>query len=356
MTEVKPLRAAVIGGGVISEQHLKYLSVSPRCRLAAVCDLSPVLGEFARDRFGAERSYTDYERMLEEVQPQVVHVCTPPRTHVAISRHCLDAGADVIVEKPVAMSFEEFQSLWDHAVKLGRRVIEDHNYRFNAPMRQVDALWRTGRLGDIKEVEIRVALNLRAGGLYADRNMPHPSHRLPCGVIHEYITHMCYLALWFMPKAERFDRVAAAWSNHGGGELFKYDDLDATFIVGDVHGRLRFTCATMPEGLSITVRGTRGEAMTDLYQPYLLMQEPRGPDPRLSPLLNKWRNGWSLVRGSFSGFIAKLLNRNAYEGLPLLMDATYAALQRGEEPPVDYSQIARTMKLIDALIAEGNHV
>src|SRR5690606_20316135 len=108
----------------------------------------------------------------------------------------------------------------------GRRLIENHNYRFNRPWLAIERAVASGQLGDVREVEVRLCLPLRGpGGRYADANLPHPSHRLPAGVLHEFITHLCYLALRFVP--EPIDHVRAVWSNHGGGPLFRYDDLDA---------------------------------------------------------------------------------------------------------------------------------
>src|SRR4051794_5060152 len=79
-----PLRAAVIGTGVISEEHLRFLSKDDRADLVGVCDLSPALARFSAERFDAEAAYTDSTVMLRNAKPDVVHVLTPPHTHVAL--------------------------------------------------------------------------------------------------------------------------------------------------------------------------------------------------------------------------------------------------------------------------------
>src|SRR5207248_11360376 len=177
--------------------------------------------------------------------PDVVHVLTPPHTHERLVTEALNARAHVIVEKPVAPSNAQFRRLWELAQSRDRRLIEDQNYRFNEPVRQIERLVRAGELGDVREVEVRMALAIRKkGSRYADENLPHPSHNLPAGVLHEFVTHLCYLALRFLPS---WDRVAAAWSNHGDDTLFKYDDLDALVVGGPIHGRIRFSCHTAPD-------------------------------------------------------------------------------------------------------------
>ena len=96
------LRAAVIGCGTIAYEHLPYLSPSPLVELAATVDRSKAAASFVAKRFNAAGFYTDHREMLAEAKPDVVHVLTPPHTHVAIVRDCLEAGAHVICEKPTA--------------------------------------------------------------------------------------------------------------------------------------------------------------------------------------------------------------------------------------------------------------
>src|SRR4051812_20898236 len=125
------MRVAVIGAGKISEEHLRFLSARKGVELSAVCELSPVLGQFTAQRFSAANSFTDYRQMLDQLRPQVVHVLTPAHTHMKIVTDCLESGAHVIVEKPIAPTHAEFLQLGRIAGQNKRRLIEDHNYRFN---------------------------------------------------------------------------------------------------------------------------------------------------------------------------------------------------------------------------------
>jgi predicted dehydrogenase len=259
------LRAATIGAGKISDEHLRFLHTSPRARLVGACDISQALADFAARKFNAQAAYTDYARMLADARPDVVHILTPAATHPRLVSDCLQAGAHVIVEKPVAPTHAQFMELWSLAQSKDRRLVEDHNYRFNAPVLALEKLVARGDLGDIREVEVRMSLPLRVpGGRYADASLPHSSHALPAGVLHEFITHLGYLALRFMPPV---DRVAARWVNQNSDGLFKYDELDAMIFAGAVHGRIRFSSAGGPDCFVLTVRGTRGWATTDLFQP-----------------------------------------------------------------------------------------
>lgn len=361
------LKSAVIGTGAISKQHLSFLQACDRANIVGVCDLSPAAASYAVETFqtqsAAASAYTDYAQMLETEKPDVVHILTPPQTHLAIATDCLRSGAHVICEKPIAPTYRDFKDLWQISQECDRFLIEDHNYRFNGPVRAIQSLIDDGTLGEVQEVEIRMALDLRSGGRYADENFPNPIHQMPAGVIHDFITHLSYLLLSFMPKSPAqpahsagFDRVSAAWSNHGGGGLFKYDDLDALVICGQAHGRIRFSSYTAPDCFAITVRGSRGYAETDLFQPYLRCVVPRSLGKQLSPLVNHFASGWELMSASVRNFRSKIMQRNAYDGLHYLLGETYAALSTGQVPPVGFEDMARTSRLVEALLAPENHL
>ncbi len=347
----RPLRAAVVGTGKISEEHLNFLGNTPGVRLVGVCDLSPSLAKYAATRFKADNAFTDYATMLRNTKPDVIHVLTPAGTHGRFATEALNADAHVIVEKPIALNYSEFESLWNLARSRDRWIIEDHNYRFNEPIREIEQLVAEDKLGEIKEVEVRMSLPiLGAKSRYADRILPHPSHGLPAGIIHEFITHLAYLTLRFVPETER---VAAAWSRHGGDDLFQYDDLDATVIGGGVHGRIRFSAHTGPDCFEVTVRGSKGWAQTDLFQPHLRAVLPRKGGP-LSPLINQWVNGVGLAKSSMVGFKNKVLQKTPYEGLRTFLTETYSALANGGEPPVTRRDMERAVKLVDTLLEEQN--
>ncbi|GAA6614487.1 Gfo/Idh/MocA family protein [Scytonema sp. NUACC26] len=345
-------RAAVIGTGAISKEHLSFLAKSEHAHLASVCDLSKAAASYAARRYGADSTYTDYQQMLREVKPDVVHILTPPHTHKQIARDCLQAGVHVFCEKPITPTYDEFKELWTLAQSCARWLIENQNYCFNEQILAIKDIVAEGSIGEIQEIEVRLALDIRSGGPFADENLPNPIHKLPAGAVHDFITHLCSLVVRFLPD---FDRVSAAWSNHGGGDLFKYDDLDAIVIAGSKHARIRFSCHALPQCFYVTVRGAKGYVETDLFQPYLRYVKPRG-GKLISPLINHFVNGWELMNASFRNFRRKIMQKTPYEGVHRLLDKTYKALTDGNEPPISFEDMERTNRLVNALLMEVNRV
>ncbi|MBI9099197.1 MAG: Gfo/Idh/MocA family oxidoreductase [Spirochaetaceae bacterium] len=351
----KNISVMIIGGGKISEQHLIALSVLKDITVTGICDLSPALSQFTAERFGIANWFTDYKSMLSECDAKVVHVLTPPATHKRIVKDCLESGRHVIVEKPIATSNKEFRELYDFALSKGLHLIENHNYRFNRPIVDLENAVREGKIGAVKEIEVRLLLNI-GGGRYADSNLPHASHQLPAGVIHEFITHLAYLLLNFLPETDvdNFDKVRAAWQNHTGGSLFKYDDLDAFILSKDVHSRLRFSCHQWPDGFHVKICGTEGTAEAELFHPICHITTKRSIGQHLTPLFNSIDKAKAIRRAGFRSLWNKIRNKGAYEGLGKFLELTYKSFLNGEEPPVSFQQMDEASRLIDSLLLKEN--
>ncbi len=343
------LRVCVIGTGKVSDEHLRFVSASPRTTLEAVCDLSPSLASYARDMWKARASYTDYREMLGAVKPDVVHVVTPPHTHAMLVRDCLMAGAHVLCEKPITPTLAEYETLHALAAERGVRLMENHNYRFNGPTLELERLVGAGEIGDVTEVEVRMVLPIRGGGRYADVNLPHPSHRMPAGVLHEFISHLGYLALRFAPGPVD---CWARWANLGGGTLFRFDDLDSGYrTASGACARIRFACNQAPDCFTLTLRGTKGMAHADLFQPHVLVNKQRKGGAQLSPLVNQWVAGKVLRRASVQNFRNKVMQRTPYEGLGTMLGLVYDALATGGPAPVSSEDTRAVLGLIDRLVA-----
>ncbi len=358
------MRAAVVGTGAISVEHLTFLSgrsrfvelPDRRVKPVAVCDLSPISARYAAETFDVDAHYTDLEQLLEFERPDVVHILTPPSTHVPLASLCLEAGAHVICEKPVAANIDELHALLDVAERCGRKITESHNYCFNPAIAELTQMLTDGTLGSLREVEIRIALPVTdPDGRFGDANLPHPIHSMPAGVIHDFTTHFASLLLHFTGNI-RFPRVTAAWSNHSADPLFRYDNLDALMIGngadGPVHGRFRFEAGAGPDTFTVRVYGSRGWAETDLFQPNTRVVMPRVGGSQLSPIANHVANGAGLIRNGMANLGRKVMQRTPYEGLHLFLDDTYRALATGDELPVTADDMRAVCSLIDQLLEE----
>lgn len=124
------LRVALLGGGKMALQHAAAIRHCPNARLVAVADPLVPASELTA-RFGKDvTAYTDPQVLLAAVKPDVVHVVTPPSTHAALARQCLEAGANVYVEKPFALTATDAESVLRLTDSSGLRVCAAHQVLF----------------------------------------------------------------------------------------------------------------------------------------------------------------------------------------------------------------------------------
>ena len=143
-----PLRVAVVGCGDISAVHLAVIEAHPGAELVAVCDADPWRLATAADKFGVP-GYATHGELVAASAPDVVHVCTPHNTHAPIAIDLLDAGVDVILEKPVGHTREAARALAEAAERSSGMLGVCFQNRYNAPVEQAKRLLDSGELGAV---------------------------------------------------------------------------------------------------------------------------------------------------------------------------------------------------------------
>ncbi len=148
---MKKRRVAIIGCGMIcNSAHFPALDILKEQGLAevvAVADIRPEAAKETAQRHGVPVWYEDPQRMLEEVQPDFVSVCTPNVYHKKWTIAALRAGADVACEKPIAVSLADAEEMWHVAEETGHRLFPCQCMRWRNNMMQSHELVSAGELG-----------------------------------------------------------------------------------------------------------------------------------------------------------------------------------------------------------------
>jgi predicted dehydrogenase len=117
------LKVVLVGCGKIADGHIEEIMKMPeRARVVAVCDREGLMAEQIAVRYGIPRFYDRYEAMLAEESPDVVHVTTPPQSHLRLASAAIDAGCHVYVEKPLCLNGADTRALLDHAERARRKL------------------------------------------------------------------------------------------------------------------------------------------------------------------------------------------------------------------------------------------
>ncbi|MDE0705388.1 MAG: Gfo/Idh/MocA family oxidoreductase [Rhodospirillaceae bacterium] len=132
-----PVRVAVIGCGYFGALHAAKFAALDSAELVAVVDIDSAQAEKVAAATGAWAA-ADFEAVLGRIE--AVSVVTPTTTHYAIAKRCLEAGKDVLVEKPICESLEEADELIALAKAGGRILQVGHLERFSPIVKDVKAL------------------------------------------------------------------------------------------------------------------------------------------------------------------------------------------------------------------------
>ena len=146
------LKVAVIGcGGIANGKHLPSLKQVPGIELIAFCDIIVERAEKAAKEYGIEgaRVYEDYKELLANEKPDVVHVCTPNRSHSFISIAAMEAGCHVMCEKPMAINEEEAKKMLECAQRTGKTLSIGYQSRYRADSQYMKAECEKGTFGEI---------------------------------------------------------------------------------------------------------------------------------------------------------------------------------------------------------------
>jgi predicted dehydrogenase len=150
------ISTAIIGTGNISPQHIKgYLAFPGRCKITRLADIFPEKAEKKNSEFGlGAKISASHKEILDDPDIDLVSVCTPPFCHAEIVIDFLNAGKNVIVEKPMAASLEECDAMIAAAKKSGKVFSVIAQNRFRAPISGLKKVLDSGLIGKVVHAQV----------------------------------------------------------------------------------------------------------------------------------------------------------------------------------------------------------
>ena len=348
----KPIKSAIIGTGSIAAQHLRCLTRMPDVQIVGVCDLSPALAESTAERYGVANFFTDHEELFAATRPDVVHVTTPPQSHLNISLSALSAGAHVIVEKPLASDPRQVGQLLEAAASAGRDIVEDYNYLYNAPVVELRRQIASGVLGDVVHVDVFMSLDiLGKDSRFADPNLPHPCLSLPGGAIYDFLTHFSYLVHAFI-GAHR--DVNCVWSKRKSTSPLPADEFRALIHGECATASMGFSSHAKPNGFWLRVYATKANVAINLFENRITVDRLRDVPRPLMPLLNGLEEARTVRRAAVRSLWNKLSGGpGAYDGLWTFLNETYAGwLNRQNSTKVHRSAAIKQIWEVNQLVGD----
>ncbi len=200
----KVIRCGVVGyGGAFNmgQTHLNSMARNPRMEVAAVCELDDARRKVAKDDFPGIQTYARVGEMLKSAELDLVTIITPHNTHAPLAIECLNAGVNVVCEKPLAITSREVKDMIKAAKQNKVMLSTFHNRRWDGDFQTLRDLVRQEKIiGRVHRIE---------AGFYGygpQRDWWRSDRKVSGGAIYDWGAHFTDWILNIVP--EKIDWVS----------------------------------------------------------------------------------------------------------------------------------------------------
>ncbi len=322
------IRAAIVGAGLMGFWHARAAR-KVGGKIVAVFDIDKIQANSLAAKLSDAQSFDSLEKMLAEVSPDVLHVCTPTATHKKIAEIAVKANVNLLIEKPIVQTAEETVALYELATRHKVLLCPVHQFVFQDGVKQAKKL--LSNIGRIVHLQANIC---SAGGTGLDANQI-------ATIAEDILPHPLSLMQTFLGD----DLILKGWNIFcpNSGEL-------------RVSGRVRETSLgifvsmnSRPTLNSFQIFGTTGTIHLNLFHGYSVIESGKTTKTRkiLHPFDSALRNfsAATLNLGRRS-----LKNETAYPGLRRLIDEFYQAIKDGKPPPITPAEAIAVAQIRDILI------
>ena len=237
----RKFRVAFIGCGGIAQTHMTALRQMPDVEVVAGVDILPERLTIFQEKWGVTRLYKDWKKMLREVKPDAVSVCTPNGVHAAPAIDAANAGCHVIGEKPMAMNPAECEAMIAASKTAGKKLAVGFQYRYHPNTQFLKRARDDGEFGNIMYMKCE-ALRRRGipnWGVFGQKKLQGGGPMIDIGV------HCIEMAHYFMGSPRPVAASGNTWTymgNKASKVVCPWPNWDhKTYTVEDLAiGQIRF--------------------------------------------------------------------------------------------------------------------
>ncbi|MDL0429776.1 Gfo/Idh/MocA family oxidoreductase [Marinobacter sp. TBZ242] len=329
------LTVAIVGAGLMGNWHA-HAAQKNGALIAAVIDSSAQAANTLVDRYGG-RAFSDLEKALEHAHFDVVHICTPIKTHVLLAKQALKAGKHVIVEKPVAPTCSELNDLQELAAMKNLLLCPVHQFAFQRGV----ALAReelTRRTRDPLAVSFDFA---SAGGV--GRETHELNH-----ILVEILPHPLSILSELWPEAP-LEQEPLFVDNPRVGELFTHSYHQGFPVT------VKLSLNARPTHCSMTIYHEQGAIHLNLFHGFAVFES--SAVSRFRKIMAPFALSLNTLVAATRNLAERALNREpAYPGLRTLIHQCYLSVQQSTPGPISHENtlaIATIAELVESRLAHA---
>ncbi len=353
------LKIGIVGCGKIADDHLSQINRIDGCEVVGVCDTEMLMAQQLAERFSIRQSFDNLDEMLSTVLPDVVHITTPPASHFALAKKCIEFGSHVYVEKPFTVTEQEARDLIAFAQESGRKVTVGHDDQFRHVARRMRELVHSGYLGT-GPVHMESYYCYEMGGSsYAKAVLADKQHwvrRLPGQLLQNVISHGIARIAEFIttdtPQVIAFGVTSPYLRSMGEHEIID----EVRIIIADddrVTAYFTFSSQMRPALHQFRIYGTKNGLILDQDQETLIkLRGNRYPSfaEKFIPPVDLARQYLGNFVTNAKTFVARDFHMKA--GMKYLIEQFYRSIEQDSPLPIDYREIVRTSTIMESIFRE----
>ncbi len=290
------MKIAVIGTGSMGKNHVRVLKNIPEVNEIVITNINRKILEDTSKKFGILKKYQNHIEMLEKEKPDGVIVATPPGSHKKNVLDVIDAGVNVLVEKPIARTIEDAEEMIKAAEKKGVIFTVGHIERFNPVVTKIKDFIDDDSLSNI------YLINTRRVGPFPKRLLGKVESVLIDLAVHDFDI-INYLG-------GKIENIQSQMIKSEGQEIYVKVLLD---IENNIKGSSEFSWISPQMQRNIEIYGNEGMIFGDLYNQDIWFYENDDYD-NIKKTETFLRNG--LVKSG------KVIKYPIYKQEPLLLELT----------------------------------
>jgi predicted dehydrogenase len=330
------VRAAVVGLGM-GRNHARAYHASPRADLVAICDLNEALLAEYKTQYPQAVAYANYEEMFAQANLDAVSIALPNFLHAPVAIAALEAGINVLSEKPMALNAAVAQTMLDASRTAGKKLMIHFNYRYSPQSQFLKRYVDEGHLGQLYYARTRWLRSRgipKLGGWFGIRRLSGGGPLIDLGV------HRLDLAMWLMGYPKAVSVSASAFNLLGArlaqeqGAAFDCEDLVSALVRLDNGATLN---------LEVSWAGgtdKREDMMTGIYGTQgAVIQRNVGQDYDFE----------CLALDSAAGQLLRVEPQTLPRTVPSAVDDFIACVADDREPTASAENGLEMMRIIDAI-------
>ena len=350
------LRVALVGCGKIADAHIEEVQKLRNAKIVGVCDLEPLIAEQLAIRYAITSHYSDFTAMLREQLPDVVHITTPPASHLSLVREAVRCGAHVYIEKPFALNSTEARLLIDVVERADRKLTVNYWPNFDPPALALHTLLAEGKIGSTVHIESYLGYNL--DGPFGQAILSDPKnwvHSLPGKLFQNNLDHVLNKIVPLLPP-EAVTVHAMAFRRRpevGDSTDNMLDELRVMLRAGHVSAYATLCSHASPVGHFVRIYGTKNTVQVDFNLRTVIFDGEQKVPTALGRLIPPATQSYAYFRQTVHNVREFAAARfHFFEGMRELISRFYTAIAEDTPPPIPYSEILRTAVLMDEIIGQ----